>query len=121
MSRMTTAQRDSDEIGYYDVAPMIETLESCWGLGPLDVCAKLVSADRIDVTIKLAGVKIGSGSITAGNNQLCAGANAGLVKANLCVTADFENKTVWVEGEVCTRKWTGGWDCNGFKTKIISW
>ena len=100
---------------------MVETLEACWGLGPLDVCAKLVSADRIQVSIKLAGVTIASGTITASNNSLCASANAGLAKARVCITADFSKKEVWVEGELCTRKWTGGWDCNSFKTKILSW
>lgn len=119
---LTKAQEDSDELGFYDhSSALVETLDTCWGLGPLEVCAKLVSNDRIEVTIKLAGVKIGSGSITAANSKVCAGANVGLVKANLCVTADFPNKVVWVEGKVCVREWTGSWSCRGFKTKILSW
>ena len=121
MSTLSKDKRESDEIGYYDAPVMVETLESCWGLGPLDVCAKLVSSDRIEVSIKLAGIKIGSGTITAKDTNVCASANAGLVKASVCVKGDFPNKKVWVEGEVCTRKWTGGWDCNGFKTIIIAW
>jgi hypothetical protein len=122
MTDMTKLQEDTDELGFFDdSSALVETLEACWSIGPLEVCAKLVSSDRIDVVIKLAGVKIGSGSITTANNKLCAGANVGVVKANLCVSADFPNKVVWVEGKFCSRKIIGGWSCRNFKTKILSW
>lgn len=121
MTDFTEEQQDSNEIGYYETPQMTETLESCWGLGPLDVCARLVSHDNIEVTIKLSGLKIGSGTISSNNDRVCASANVGLVKAAVCVRADFPNKTVWVEGKVCNRKWNGKWHCNTFKTKLISW
>jgi len=81
----------------------------------------MVSDNGVEVTIKLAGIKIGSGTIRAGNERICASANVGLVKAKVCVRGDFSDNTVWVEGEVCTIEWTGGWSCRGFKTKLISW
>lgn len=121
MIQLTEAQRKSTEIGFYSVPPMVEKLDICWGLGPLEVCATKSSDDRIDVEIKLAGVRIASGALTVGSSKVCAAANVELVKANLCVTADFPAKTVWVEGEVCTRRWDLSWDCNGFKTIMLSW
>jgi hypothetical protein len=121
MSNLTEAQKQSDEVGYYTVPSMIEKINSCWSLGPLEVCVTKISNDRIDVEINLAGVKIGSGSLTVGNTQICASANIGIVKASVCVTADFPAQTVWVEGEVCSRRWDGGWNCTSFKTKILSW
>lgn len=121
MSQMTPEQRDSDKQGFYGTPPMIAKLTACWGLGPLEVCATKISIDRIEVEVKLAGVKIASGELTVGNNQICAGANAGIVKANVCITADFPGQKVWIEGEVCTLNFPSGWSCNGFKTILISW
>lgn len=121
MLKLTDPMKKSDAIGYYDLPPMVQKRSICWGLGPLEVCASIVSVDRIDIEIKLAGITIATGSLTVGNSQICAGANAGLVKASVCVTADFPAKTVWLEGDVCTRRWDGGWDCQGFKTILASW
>ncbi|MGH8239325.1 MAG: hypothetical protein ACREXP_20220 [Steroidobacteraceae bacterium] len=118
---LTTEQQESDALGFYEPADFAETRAACWGIGPLEVCVTQVAADYINVEIKLAGIKIGSGSLTAGHNSVCASANVGLVKTKLCVTADFPNRTVWVEGQLCTRKWSGGWSCRGFKTKILAW
>jgi hypothetical protein len=121
MSKLTTDQRDSNQQGFYDVPTMVAKLSTCWGLGPLEVCVTKISNDRIDVEIKLAGLKIANGELTVGNNQLCAGANAGIVKANVCITADFPGQKVWVEGEICTLKFPSGWSCQGFKTILIAW
>lgn len=121
MSDLTQDQIDSDLIAYYSEPDMVETLESCWGLGPLSVCARFVSADQIEISIKLAGVKIGSGTISTKNNKICASANVGLVKASVCVRADFPKRDVWVEGKICHRKWDLSWSCSKFKAKLISW
>ena len=121
MSQLTQQQRESDVIGYYDVPPMVEILETYWELGPLDVSARLISPEHIEITIKVEGVKIASGIITAGNDRLCAGANVGMVKVSVHVIADFPNKTVWVEGEFCTKTWSTSWDCDEFKRRILSW
>lgn len=121
MSNLTEAQRQSNEIGYYNVPSMAEKIESCWSFASLKVCVTKISNDRIDVEIELAGVKIGSGSLTVGNTQVCASANVGIVKASVCVTADFPGQTIWVEGEFCIRRWDGSWNCTNFKTKILSW
>lgn len=119
--RLTDEQRKSDSIGFYSTPDNAQILNTCWSFGPLEVCVTKISNDRVDVEIKLAGVRIGSGTLTAGNTSVCASANVQLVKAALCVKADFPGQIVWVEGEVCTRRWDGGWDCNAFKTKLISW
>lgn len=121
MSDLTQEQIDSDVIAYYSEPNMVQTLESCWGLGPLSVCARMVPVGQIEVSIKLAGIKIGSGTISAKNNKICASANVGLVKASVCVRADFPNSTVWVEGKICRRKLDLSWNCDPFKTKLISW
>ena len=114
-------QRDSDKTGFYGSVPMIGKLDACWSFGPLEVCATKIASDRIEVAIKLAGVTIGTGELTLANNQICAGANLGVVKANVCISADFPGQKVWVEGEVCTLNFPSGWSCNGFKTILISW
>ena len=114
-------QIESDLIAYYSTPEMLETLESCWGLGPLSICARFISVDQIQISIKLAGVKIGSGMISTKNTKVCASANIGLVKASVCTKADYPNKVVWVEGKLCHREWDLGWKCHTFKTKLISW
>lgn len=113
--------RESSELAFFDEAEFAETLSACWGIGPLQVCVASISKDAVTVEIKLAGIRIGSGTLTAGNSRICASANVGVVKAKVCVTGDFPNSTVWVEGEVCTRKFPSGWSCRRFKTKILSW
>lgn len=117
----TQAERDADIEAFFEEPTFEETTLSCWGVGPLEVCATKVSADRVDVDIKLAGVRIGRGSLTAQNSRICASASVAIVKAKVCVTADFPGQTVWVEGEVCHRKFPSGWKCKGFKTKILAW
>lgn len=121
MTTLTQDQRDSDKIGFYEPASMIGKLDVCWSFGPIEVCATKLAPDRVEVLIRLAGVKIGQGELTLNNNQLCASANVGIVKAKICVTADFAAQKVWVEGEVCTLNFPSGWSCNGFKTILISW
>ena len=117
----TQQERDADAEGFFDEPSFEEKILSCWGIGPLDVCATKIAADRVDVEIKLAGVRIGHGTLSAANSKICASASIGVVKAKVCVRADFPGHTVWAEGEVCIRKILGGWSCRGFKTKILSW
>ena len=112
---------ESTDLGLFEEPAFEEMINACWSLGPLQVCARSIGADRIEVDIKLAGIRIGSGTLTVGNNQICVSGNVQIFKVKLCVRADFAGKTVWVEGQLCTRKITGGWSCRKFKTKILSW
>ncbi|WP_406667355.1 hypothetical protein [Gallaecimonas sp. GXIMD1310] len=121
MPDFTKDQQDSNEVGFYQTPVMTETLHACWSLGPLEVCAKMVGPEKIDITVKLAGITIGSGTLDAGNTKVCASANVGLAKASVCAVADFPNKNVYVEGKLCHREWTGGWSCKSFKATLISW
>lgn len=122
MSYLTNEEKETNAIGFFDEsAAFTEVLDACWGFGPLEVCAKLASIDKVDISIKLAGVKIGSGSLTASDNRLCAGANVGLVKAKLCVLVSFPEREVRVEGELCVPNIPSGWSCRRFNSKILSW
>ncbi|RZK01001.1 MAG: hypothetical protein EOO76_10615 [Novosphingobium sp.] len=114
-------EQDADVEAFFDEPAFEERALSCWGIGPLEVCATKVAADRVDVDIKLTGVRIGSGTLTAANSSICASASVAIVKAKVCVTADFPGQVVWVEGKVCTRKFPSGWSCRGFKSKILAW
>ena len=117
----TDDQMEASDVGLFEDPTFEPELLSCWSMGPLQVCGKIVSGDRVEVEIKLAGIRIGSGTLSAGNSQICASGNVALFKVKVCVRADFPGKTVWVEGQLCTRKFPSGWSCRGFRTKLISW
>jgi hypothetical protein len=117
----TQEQREADVDAFFDDPHFEESLLSCWGVGLLEVCVKKIADDRIEVDIKLAGQRIGQGTLTASHARICASASLLLVKAQVCVRADFPGKTVWVEGEFCTKNFPSGWSCRKFKTKILSW
>ncbi len=118
---LSSEQMESTELGLFEDPSFEEMINACWGLGPLQVCARYAPPDRVEVEIKLAGIRIGSGTLSVGNNQICASGNVQIFKVKLCVRADFPNKTVWVEGKLCTRKLPTGWSCRKFRTKILSW
>lgn len=118
---LSSEELEATEHGLFEDADFEAQLLACWGLGPLQVCAKIVSGDRIEVDIKLGGIRIGSGTLSVGNTQICVSGNVQIFKVKVCVRADFPGKTVWVEGQLCTRKITGGWSCRKFRTKILAW
>jgi hypothetical protein len=97
------------------------TRTACASFGPFKACAEIVAGPAVKLEFFLAGIKIGSGTITAAHNKVCVSANVGLAKVSVCARGDFEKKEIWLEGKVCVRKFPSGWSCRSFKTRLLSW
>ncbi len=120
MNKFTPQQAENDEIGFYVSPSFLEKNEACWTKGGLKVCAKTIG-NRIHVEVTLANIHIGDGDLTASSNRLCFTGNAGVVKASLCVEANFPSREVRVEGEMCVKVIFVGWECDSFNAKFMTW
>lgn len=98
-----------------------QALEACWSLGPLRVCASVVGSGEVRVTATLFGRTILSGSLNPRRPRLCASANVGIAKAELCVVLDLRGRRVRVEGRLCIRRLTWRWRCTTFNARILAW
>lgn len=126
----TEDERRSDEVGFYDddvgtsIAPTISEVEikrqSCMDLWIVKLCLQSVRGD-LEVEAFVLGQSIGGGTISRDRPKLCLGNSVGLAKTKLCVRADFDTREAFASGEVCRRKWTGGWTCRAFRTVALKW
>ena len=127
---LTDEERQSDAIGFYEAegpAALSATVEeaeirrqSCLDIWILKLCLQSVRGD-LEVELSILGRFVGGGRISRERPKLCLGNSVGLAKTKLCVNADFDNKQARAEGEICRRKWTGGWTCRSFRTVALSW
>jgi len=96
-----------------------ESREAHLGFGPLHLEARLITAG-LECRLYLSGVRIGGGTLTPEEDELCLTAQVGLVKAKTRLWADFTLGELWVFGEVCVRS-IGDWSCRHYQTRIFAW
>jgi hypothetical protein len=75
----------------------------------------------VKVRVYLVGIQIASATLSAGSNQICASAKAGVVKGNICVVADFAAHELRVQGKHCYKKLDTSWQCKNFSKRIAGW
>lgn len=107
--------------GFGDDVAYAQALEACWSLGPLRVCASVVGSGEIRVTASLFGRTILSGSLNPRRPRLCASANVGIARVELCLVLDLRGRRVRVEGRLCIRTLTLRWRCTRFNARILAW
>ena len=95
-----------------------QSLGLCWGIKVLDICIDSVSAEKVVLTIKLAGVKVAKITLTTKNACVKVkenvGGDAARVDATIC--ADFGKKEIRAKGKVCAL-----FACAKFNQRILKW
>lgn len=107
--------------GFSDEVSFAQEMEACWALGPLRVCASVVGPGAVRVTASLFGQTILSTTLNAAKTKVCASANIGLAKVQICVILDIARRMVRLEGRLCVRKLPWSWRCTNFNVRLISW
>lgn len=118
----TVEAAEAEEMeGFGDEVSFEQEIQSCWGFGPLSVCASVIGSGQIRVTGSLFGRTILSGTLSTSRTRICASPSIGFAKAEICVVLDIRNRQVRVEGRLCIRRIFGRWRCSGFNSRILSW
>ncbi len=90
-------------------------------LGPFVIKYKITSSEasvRVDVKVGPLKTKILSATLTRRKKSASGSARAGIVKAAISVTADFDKMRLAVRAEVCHKKLNGKWRCKGMSATI---
>lgn len=102
--------------------PLVEvrSASACWSFGPLDICAS-ASLAQVEAEVTLLGQRIGRVHLSPERTEARLGADVGIAKAGVRLTADFTAETLRAQGEVCRRRFSGGWRCAAFDSVILRW
>jgi hypothetical protein len=106
--------------GFEDEIAFAQEMEACWSLGPLRVCASVVSGG-VRVTGSLFGRSILSTTLSRRRTQVCVSPSILVAKARVCVMLEIREQRVRLEGRLCMRKLFGGWRCTKFNARLLSW
>ncbi len=119
--------RESDTPGYYGPAdekpaPPAQTYDLCWSEDPIEVCVRYVDGTKLlCAEEKLDGHRMFQVCLSPDRVQFCKRLNLGLVKGDVCLRVDFNDKYVRAWGVGCHKKWDTTWDCHPFNKVILRW
>lgn len=90
-----------------------------WSLGALVVKACYANGG-VELEVFLAGVRVGGGSFSQGDEALSLNAQVSLTKAAVELRANFFQRELQASGEVSVRG-LQEWHSQQFSTKILAW
>lgn len=93
---------------------------ACFSMWPCEFCARYEN-ERLELEARLFGQKVGEGFLDRNHPSATFGVEIGIGKISLTATADFTEKELTLDGEVCVRTWAGGWQCSKIHAVILRW
>lgn len=113
----------ADDKGNLSEAPWQDEVDilGSSNIGPIKV-EYIIKGTTVQVVIYLLNLRVASATLSAGGKtSICIKAGAVLVKAEICIVADFDKNELRAKGQHCYKKLDTSWQCTKFSKRIAGW
>lgn len=93
-----------------------------YSIGPLTIQYRIsLAATEISISVDLLDYKVGEANLSPSNASTTIAQNIGIAKAEVTLTADFDNQTLKYDAKACFRSGFKDWKCKQYTGVFDSW